>query len=45
VAERYNIRAITATYFIDSEDIIRDIQIGVFLGVAEIEDILSRVFP
>ena len=45
VAERYNIRGIPTTYFIDSDGIIRDIQIGAFRSVAEIEDILSRVFP
>jgi hypothetical protein len=45
VAGRYNIRAITATYFISSEGIIRDIQVGAFRSVAEIEDILSMVLP
>ena len=45
VAEQYNIRGIPATYFIDSDGIIRDMQIGAFRSVAEIEDILSRVFP
>jgi hypothetical protein len=45
VAEKYNIRAIPTTYFIDSDGIIRDIRIGAFRSVAEIEDILSRVFP
>ena len=45
VAEKYNIRAIPTTYFIDSDGIIRDIMIGAFRSVAEIEDILSRVFP
>jgi peroxiredoxin len=45
VAEKYNIRGIPTTYFIDSDGIIRDIMIGAFRSVAEIEDILSRVFP
>jgi len=45
VAERYNIRGIPITYFIDGDGIIRDIQIGAFRSVAQIEDILSRVFP
>ncbi|MEE8618987.1 MAG: redoxin domain-containing protein [Dehalococcoidales bacterium] len=45
VAEKYNILPIPTTYFIDSDGIIRDMQIGAFRSVAEIEDILSRVFP
>jgi peroxiredoxin len=45
VAGKYNITGIPATYFIDSDGIIRDMQIGAFRSVAEIEDILSRVFP
>ena len=45
VAGRYNVRAIPTTYFIDSDGMIRDMQIGAFRSVAEIEDILSRVFP
>lgn len=45
VAERYNIRGIPATYFIDSGGVIRDIQIGAFRSVAEIENILSMIFP
>lgn len=45
VAEKYNILPIPTTYFIDSDGIIRDIQIGAFRSVADIEDILSRVFP
>ena len=44
VAEKYNVRSFP-TYFVDSDGIIRDIQIGAFSGVAEIEDILNRVFP
>jgi peroxiredoxin len=45
VAERYNIRAIPTTYFIDGDGIIRDMQIGAFRSVDEIEDILSRISP
>lgn len=45
VAGKYNIRGIPTTYFIDSDGMIRDMQIGAFRSVAEIEDILSRVFP
>jgi len=45
VAEKYNIRAIPATYFIDSDGIIRDMQIGAFRSVAEIKDILSKISP
>jgi peroxiredoxin len=45
VAKKYNIRAIPATYFIDSDGIIRDMQIGAFRNVAEIKDILSQISP
>jgi len=45
VAEKYNIRAIPTTYFIDSDGIIRDMQIGAFSNVTEIKDILSKIFP
>lgn len=45
VAEKYNIRAIPTTYLVDGDGIIKDIKIGAFSSVAEIEDILSRVFP
>jgi hypothetical protein len=45
MAGKYNIRGISTTYFVDGDGIIRDMQIGAFRSVAEIEDILSRVFP
>ena len=45
VAGKYNIRGIPTTYFVDGDGIIRDMQIGAFRSVDEIEDILSRVFP
>jgi hypothetical protein len=45
VAEKYNIRAIPTTYFIDSDGIIRDMKIGAFSSVAEIRDILSKISP
>jgi len=45
VAAKYNVIGYPTTYFIDGDGIIRDIKIGPFRSVAEIEDILSRVFP
>ena len=45
VAAKYNVIGYPTTYIVDSESIIRDIRIGPFRSVAEIEDILSRVFP
>jgi len=45
VSEKYNIRFIPTTYFVDDNGIIKDIKIGAFRSVVEIEDILSRVFP
>lgn len=45
VAGKYNIRGIPTTYFVGGDGIIRDMQIGAFHSVAEIEDILSSVFP
>jgi len=45
VTAKYNVIGYPTTYFIDGDGIIRDIKIGPFRSVAEIEDILSRVFP
>jgi peroxiredoxin len=45
VAKKYNIRAIPASYFIDGDGIVRDMQIGAFRNVAEIKDILSQISP
>jgi thiol-disulfide isomerase/thioredoxin len=39
----YNIRGIPATFFIDTEGIIRDIKIGAFSGVGEIESKLAKI--
>ena len=44
VAGKYNVRGFP-TYFIDSDGIIRDMQIGAFSSVAEIKDILSKISP
>jgi len=41
----YNIRGIPATFFIDADGIIRDIKIGAFLGVGEIESELAKIMP
>ena len=45
VAEQYNIRYIPTTYFIDGSGITRDIKIGAFSSLAEIEGKLSVIFP
>ncbi|MBA7495787.1 Thiol-disulfide oxidoreductase ResA [subsurface metagenome] len=45
VAAKYNVIGYPTTYIVDSESIIRDIRIGPFRSVAEIEDILSRILP
>jgi thiol-disulfide isomerase/thioredoxin len=41
----YNIRGIPATFFIDAEGVIRDIKIGAFSGVGEIESKLAKIMP
>jgi len=41
----YNIRGIPATFFIDADGVIRDIKIGAFLGVGEIESKLAKIMP
>ena len=43
VAENYNIRFIPTTFFIDSEGIIREIKIGAFSSVIEIERGLGKL--
>lgn len=43
VAQNYNIRAIPTTFFIDSEGIIREIKIGAFTSVVQIERGLERL--
>ena len=41
----YNIRGIPATFFIDADGVIRDIKIGAFSGVGEIESKLAKIMP
>ena len=41
----YNIRGIPATFFIDAEGVIRDIKVGAFLGVGDIESRLVKIMP
>lgn len=45
VAEKYNIRYVPTTYFIDSSGVISYIKIGAFRSVAEVEDIVSKILP
>ena len=47
VAGKYNVNitGYPTTFFVDGDGIIRDIKIGPFRSVAEIEDILNRIFP
>jgi len=45
LSNKYNIRYIPTTYFIDGNGIIRDIKIGAFRGVAEIEGLVSSILP
>ncbi|MBU2535338.1 MAG: TlpA disulfide reductase family protein [Chloroflexota bacterium] len=41
----YNIRGIPATFLIDADGVIRDIKIGAFFGVGEIESKLAKIMP
>jgi len=41
----YNIRGIPATFFIDTDGVIRDIKIGAFSGVGEVESKLAKIMP
>ena len=45
VAEQYNIRYIPRTYFIDGSGTIRDVKMGAFNSLAEIEDKLGGISP
>jgi thiol-disulfide isomerase/thioredoxin len=45
LADKYNIRYVPTTYFIDSNGVIRDIKIGAFRSVAEIEDMANSILP
>ena len=41
----YNVRGIPATFLIDADGVIRDIKIGAFSGVGEIESKLAKIMP
>ena len=41
----YNVRGIPATFFIDVDGVIRDIKIGAFLGMGDIESRLVKIMP
>ena len=41
----YNIRGIPATFFIDADGVIRDIKVGAFLGIGDIESRLVKIMP
>ncbi len=41
----YNVRGIPATFLIDADGVIRDIKIGAFSGVGEIESKLGKIMP
>jgi len=43
VARRYNVTGIPATFFIDKEGVIQEIQVGAFQSQAEIEAILNQL--
>ncbi len=45
VAEKYGVRAIPTSFFIDKDGIVQDVKIGSFQSVAEIEDSLRKVVP
>jgi thiol-disulfide isomerase/thioredoxin len=41
----YNIRGIPATFFIDADGVIRDIKVGAFFGIGDIESRLVKIMP
>ncbi len=41
----YNIRGIPATFFVDADGVIRDVKIGAFFNVGEIESKLVKIMP
>jgi thiol-disulfide isomerase/thioredoxin len=45
VTARYNIRGIPATYFIDSNGIIRHVQVGAFSSESQLEGLLKKIMP
>jgi len=45
VANKYNIRPLPTTFFIDKDGIIRDIRIGAFQSKQEIEKSLIKIMP
>ena len=45
LASKYNIRAIPTTYFIDSSGVIKDIKIGAFRNVTELEGMVNTILP
>jgi len=45
VAQKYNIRGIPTTFFIDKDGIIQARKVGGFSSVAEIESHLSKILP
>ncbi len=41
----YNIRGIPATFFVDADGVIRDIKVGAFFGIEDIESRLVKIMP
>ncbi len=45
VSLAYNIRGIPATFFVDADGVIRDMKIGAFFNLGEIESKLVKIMP
>ena len=45
VAGKYRINGVPATYFIDKDGLIRDVRVGAFLNMAQIEGYLDKITP
>ncbi len=45
VAQKYNVRGIPTTFFIDKDGIIQDMKVGAFQSKEEIESSLSKIIP
>ena len=45
ISQKYNIRYIPTTFFIDKDGVIQDIKVGAFPSKAEIESNLSKIIP